>query len=103
MGSKRWVPTDAEHVLGLGGLLRVATECGSGCSLQPGLSGGSIPPPTHPPLPQQHFPEPAITFAPVLPPPSAPVPTGPGQPTPPTHQVSAGCPSLWVPWIPPSP
>ncbi|XP_020943830.1 serine/threonine-protein kinase WNK2 isoform X24 [Sus scrofa] len=55
-------------------------------SAVPGLSGGSIPPPTHPPLPQQHFPEPAITFAPVLPPPSAPVPTGPGQPTPPTHQ-----------------
>ncbi|XP_047635279.1 serine/threonine-protein kinase WNK2 isoform X2 [Phacochoerus africanus] len=55
-------------------------------SAVPGLSGGSILPPTHPPLPQQHFPEPAITFTPVLPPPSAPVPTGPGQPTPPTHQ-----------------
>uniref|UniRef100_A0A8C3YMM7 non-specific serine/threonine protein kinase n=1 Tax=Catagonus wagneri TaxID=51154 RepID=A0A8C3YMM7_9CETA len=52
----------------------------------PGLSGSSIPPPTRPPLPQQHFPEPAISFAPVLPPPSAPVPTGPGQPAPPAHQ-----------------
>ncbi|XP_077918074.1 serine/threonine-protein kinase WNK2 isoform X6 [Halichoerus grypus] len=44
----------------------------------PGLPVGSIPPPAHPPLPQQHFPEPAISFAPV--------PTGPGQPAPPGHQ-----------------
>ncbi|XP_045021076.1 serine/threonine-protein kinase WNK2 isoform X8 [Bubalus bubalis] len=54
----------------------------------PGLSVGSVPPPTHPPLPQQPFPEPAMSFAPVLPPPSAPVPTGPGQPTAPAHQPS---------------
>ncbi|XP_037350908.1 LOW QUALITY PROTEIN: serine/threonine-protein kinase WNK2 [Talpa occidentalis] len=52
----------------------------------PGLSVGSVPPPTHPPLPQPHFPEPALSFAPVLPPPSAPVPTGPGQPAPLGHQ-----------------
>ncbi|XP_027471085.2 serine/threonine-protein kinase WNK2 isoform X11 [Zalophus californianus] len=44
----------------------------------PGVPVGSIPPPAHPPLPQQHFPEPAISFAPV--------PTGPGQPAPPGHQ-----------------
>ncbi|XP_046507146.1 serine/threonine-protein kinase WNK2-like isoform X1 [Equus quagga] len=44
----------------------------------PGLSVGSIPPPTRPPLPQQRFPEPAVSFAPV--------PTGPGQPAPPSHQ-----------------
>uniref|UniRef100_A0A8C6BSZ0 non-specific serine/threonine protein kinase n=1 Tax=Monodon monoceros TaxID=40151 RepID=A0A8C6BSZ0_MONMO len=49
----------------------------------PGLSVASIPPPAHPLLPQQPFPEPAMSFAPGLPPPSAPVPTGPGQPTPP--------------------
>uniref|UniRef100_A0A8D2CY73 non-specific serine/threonine protein kinase n=1 Tax=Sciurus vulgaris TaxID=55149 RepID=A0A8D2CY73_SCIVU len=52
----------------------------------PGLSVGSVPPPAHPPLLQQRFPEPAMSFAPVLPPPSAPVPTGPGQPAPPTQQ-----------------
>ncbi|XP_078292242.1 serine/threonine-protein kinase WNK2 isoform X9 [Panthera onca] len=40
----------------------------------PGLPGSSIPPPARPPLPQQHFPEPAISFAPVS--------TGPGQPVP---------------------
>ena len=62
------------------------------CSLQPGLSVGSVPPPARPPLPQQPFPEPAMSFTPVLPPPSTPVPTGPGQPTAPAHQVSAGCP-----------
>uniref|UniRef100_A0A8C0M0U3 non-specific serine/threonine protein kinase n=1 Tax=Canis lupus familiaris TaxID=9615 RepID=A0A8C0M0U3_CANLF len=44
----------------------------------PGLSVASVPAPTHPPLPQQHFPEPAISFAPVT--------TGPGQPVPPGHQ-----------------
>uniref|UniRef100_A0A8C3X7N6 non-specific serine/threonine protein kinase n=1 Tax=Catagonus wagneri TaxID=51154 RepID=A0A8C3X7N6_9CETA len=65
----------------------------------PGLSGSSIPPPTRPPLPQQHFPEPAISFAPVLPPPSAPVPTGPGQPAPPAHQVLA--PQPVAPHLPP--
>ncbi|KAB0373298.1 hypothetical protein FD755_014957, partial [Muntiacus reevesi] len=53
-----------------------------------GLSVGSVPPPTRPPLPQQPFPEPAMSFTPVLPPPSTPVPTGPGQPTAPTHQPS---------------
>ncbi|KAM9700874.1 serine/threonine-protein kinase WNK2 isoform 7-T8 [Dama dama] len=52
----------------------------------PGLSVGSVPPPTRPPLPQQPFPEPAMSFTPVLPPPSTPVPTGPGQPTVPAHQ-----------------
>ncbi|XP_060056546.1 serine/threonine-protein kinase WNK2 isoform X6 [Erinaceus europaeus] len=52
----------------------------------PGLSVGSVPPPTHPPLPQQHFPEPALSFTPVLPQPSAPVPTGLGQPVPTGHQ-----------------
>ncbi|XP_047381896.1 serine/threonine-protein kinase WNK2 isoform X2 [Sciurus carolinensis] len=52
----------------------------------PGLSVGSVPPPAHPPLLQQRFPEPAMSFAPVLPPPSAPVPTGPGQPAPPSQQ-----------------
>ncbi|XP_042819804.1 serine/threonine-protein kinase WNK2 isoform X8 [Panthera tigris] len=40
----------------------------------PGLPGSSIPPPARPPLPQQHFPEPAISFSPVS--------TGPGQPVP---------------------
>uniref|UniRef100_A0A8C2RKN7 non-specific serine/threonine protein kinase n=1 Tax=Capra hircus TaxID=9925 RepID=A0A8C2RKN7_CAPHI len=54
----------------------------------PGLSVGSVPPTARPPLPQQPFPEPAMSFAPVLPPPSAPVPTGPGQPTAPAHQPS---------------
>ncbi|XP_074219107.1 serine/threonine-protein kinase WNK2 isoform X3 [Camelus bactrianus] len=44
----------------------------------PGLSVGSVPPPTHPSLPQQYFPETAMSFAPV--------PTGPGQPTPAGHQ-----------------
>lgn len=71
----------------------VVAKRGSVCSLQPGLSVGSVPPTARPPLPQQPFPEPAMSFAPVLPPPSAPVPTGPGQPTAPAHQVSAGCPS----------
>ncbi|XP_052501216.1 serine/threonine-protein kinase WNK2 [Budorcas taxicolor] len=54
----------------------------------PGLSVGSVPPTARPLLPQQPFPEPAMSFAPVLPPPSAPVPTGPGQPTAPAHQPS---------------
>ncbi|XP_048198856.1 serine/threonine-protein kinase WNK2 isoform X11 [Perognathus longimembris pacificus] len=53
----------------------------------PGLSVGSIPPPVRPPLLQQHFPEPSMSFAPVLPPPSAPVPTGPRQPAPPAQQL----------------
>ncbi|XP_035877318.1 serine/threonine-protein kinase WNK2 isoform X11 [Phyllostomus discolor] len=44
----------------------------------PGLSMGSIPPPTLAPLPPQHFPDPAMSFAPV--------PTGPGQPMPSGHQ-----------------
>uniref|UniRef100_A0A8C5UV44 non-specific serine/threonine protein kinase n=1 Tax=Microcebus murinus TaxID=30608 RepID=A0A8C5UV44_MICMU len=52
----------------------------------PGLAVGSVPAPTCPPLLQQHFPEPVMSFAPVLPPPSAPVPTGPGQPAPPSQQ-----------------
>ncbi|XP_062956743.1 serine/threonine-protein kinase WNK2 isoform X3 [Cynocephalus volans] len=52
----------------------------------PGLSVGSAPAPTHPPLLQQHFPDPTMSFTPVLPPPSAPVPTGPGQPAPPGQQ-----------------
>ncbi|XP_076692613.2 serine/threonine-protein kinase WNK2 isoform X4 [Callospermophilus lateralis] len=52
----------------------------------PGLSVGSVPAPAHPPLLQQRFPEPAMSFAPVLPPPSAPVPTGPGQPAPTAQQ-----------------
>uniref|UniRef100_A0A8C6EPZ8 non-specific serine/threonine protein kinase n=1 Tax=Marmota marmota marmota TaxID=9994 RepID=A0A8C6EPZ8_MARMA len=52
----------------------------------PGLSMGSVPAPAHPPLLQQRFPEPAMSFAPVLPPPSAPVPTGPGQPAPTAQQ-----------------
>ncbi|XP_021104189.1 serine/threonine-protein kinase WNK2 isoform X4 [Heterocephalus glaber] len=33
-----------------------------------------------------HFPEPMMSFAPVLPPPSAPVPAGPGHPVPPAQQ-----------------
>uniref|UniRef100_A0A287DB97 non-specific serine/threonine protein kinase n=1 Tax=Ictidomys tridecemlineatus TaxID=43179 RepID=A0A287DB97_ICTTR len=52
----------------------------------PGLSVGSVPAPAHPPLVQQRFPEPAMSFAPALPPPSAPVPTGPGQPAPTAQQ-----------------
>ncbi|XP_017402385.2 serine/threonine-protein kinase WNK2 isoform X6 [Cebus imitator] len=52
----------------------------------PGLPVGSVPPPACPPPLQQHFPDPAISFAPVLPPPSTPVPTGPGQPAPPGQQ-----------------
>lgn len=61
---------------------------------KPVLSMGSGPIPSHPPHPQQHFPELALSFAPVLPPPSAPAP--------PCHQVSAGWPSghhqPWSPW-----
>uniref|UniRef100_A0A8C8Z9V0 non-specific serine/threonine protein kinase n=1 Tax=Prolemur simus TaxID=1328070 RepID=A0A8C8Z9V0_PROSS len=52
----------------------------------PGLAVGSVLAPACPPLLQQHFPEPVMSFAPVLPPPSAPVPTGPGQPAPPSQQ-----------------
>ncbi|XP_059512294.1 serine/threonine-protein kinase WNK2 isoform X4 [Myotis daubentonii] len=44
----------------------------------PGLPAGSIPPSTRASLPPQHFPEPAVSFAPVL--------TGPGQPMPSGHQ-----------------
>ncbi|XP_054444004.1 serine/threonine-protein kinase WNK2 isoform X7 [Pteronotus mesoamericanus] len=43
-----------------------------------GLSVGSVPLPTLAPLPPQHFPEPAMSFAPV--------PTGSGQPMPSGHQ-----------------
>uniref|UniRef100_A0A8C2UQ64 non-specific serine/threonine protein kinase n=1 Tax=Chinchilla lanigera TaxID=34839 RepID=A0A8C2UQ64_CHILA len=43
--------------------------------------------PTCPPLLQQHFPEPTMSFAPVLPPPSAPVPAGPGHPAPHAQQA----------------
>ncbi|XP_012881843.1 PREDICTED: serine/threonine-protein kinase WNK2 isoform X2 [Dipodomys ordii] len=53
----------------------------------PGLSVGSVPPPVRPPLLQQHFPEPTLSFAPVLPPPSASVPTGPCQTAPPAQQL----------------
>ncbi|KAM6160923.1 serine/threonine-protein kinase WNK2 [Erethizon dorsatum] len=52
----------------------------------PSLSVGSASAPPCPPLLQQHFPEPTMSFAPVLPPPSAPVPTGPGHPAPPAQQ-----------------
>ncbi|XP_060228535.1 serine/threonine-protein kinase WNK2 isoform X8 [Meriones unguiculatus] len=52
----------------------------------PGLSVGPVPSPARPPLLQQHFPEPSMSFAPVLPPPSTPVPTGPSQPAPPVQQ-----------------
>ncbi|XP_054514250.1 serine/threonine-protein kinase WNK2 isoform X22 [Pan troglodytes] len=52
----------------------------------PGLPVGSVPAPACPPSLQQHFPDPAMSFAPVLPPPSTPVPTGPGQPAPPGQQ-----------------
>uniref|UniRef100_A0A8C6RJ09 non-specific serine/threonine protein kinase n=1 Tax=Nannospalax galili TaxID=1026970 RepID=A0A8C6RJ09_NANGA len=52
----------------------------------PGLSVGTVPPPVRPPLLQQHFPEPSMSFTPVLPPPSAPMPTGPGQPAPPAQK-----------------
>ncbi|XP_012507268.1 PREDICTED: serine/threonine-protein kinase WNK2 [Propithecus coquereli] len=52
----------------------------------PGLAVGSVPAPACPPLLQQHFPEPVMSFAPVLPLPSAPVPTGPGQPAPASQQ-----------------
>lgn len=63
------------------GVFEAAAERGLWHPLQPGLSVGSIPPPTRAPLPQQHFPEPAMSFAPV--------PTGPGQPRPSVRQVSA--------------
>ncbi|XP_057644098.1 serine/threonine-protein kinase WNK2 isoform X3 [Chionomys nivalis] len=52
----------------------------------PGLSVGPVPPPARPPLIQQHFPEPSMSFTPVLPPPSTPVPMGPSQPAPPVQQ-----------------
>ncbi|KAM7092065.1 LOW QUALITY PROTEIN: serine/threonine-protein kinase WNK2-like [Molossus nigricans] len=42
----------------------------------PGLSVGSIPPPTRTSLPPQHFPEPATSFAPVLTGPALPMPSG---------------------------
>nr|KAF6270515.1 WNK lysine deficient protein kinase 2 [Pipistrellus kuhlii] len=47
----------------------------------PGLPAGSMPPSTRAPLPPQHFPEPAVSFAPVL--------TCPGQPMPSGLQVLA--------------
>ncbi|XP_076994436.1 LOW QUALITY PROTEIN: serine/threonine-protein kinase WNK2 [Tamandua tetradactyla] len=53
----------------------------------PGLSAVPVPPPTHPPLPQQHFPEPAVPFVPLPPTPSAPMPVGSGQPAPPSQQA----------------
>ncbi|KAM5260273.1 serine/threonine-protein kinase WNK2 isoform 9-T9 [Hipposideros larvatus] len=53
-------------------------------SVAPGVSVGPIPPLTRAPLPQQHFPEPAMSFTPV--------PTGPGQPMPSGHQVLLGHP-----------
>lgn len=80
MGSE-WVPASVKLVGG--GVFRAATECAP--PLQPGLPAGSIPPSTRASLPPQHFPEPAVSFAPVL--------TGPGQPMPSGHQVSVGCPS----------
>ncbi|XP_041488920.1 serine/threonine-protein kinase WNK2 isoform X12 [Microtus oregoni] len=52
----------------------------------PGLSVGPVPPPARPPLIQQHFPEPSMSFTPVLPPPTTPVPMGPSQPAPPVQQ-----------------
>ncbi|XP_069906150.1 serine/threonine-protein kinase WNK2 isoform X5 [Oryctolagus cuniculus] len=51
----------------------------------PGLSVGPIPAPAHPQL-LQHFPEPAMSFTPGLPPSSAPVPTAPSQQVPPGQQ-----------------
>ncbi|KAM7092066.1 serine/threonine-protein kinase WNK2-like [Molossus nigricans] len=42
----------------------------------PGLSVGSVPPPTRTSLPPQHFPEPATSFAPVLTGPTLPMPSG---------------------------
>ncbi|KAF6328415.1 WNK lysine deficient protein kinase 2 [Rhinolophus ferrumequinum] len=47
-------------------------------SVAPGVSMGPVLPLTRAPLPQQHFPEPAMSFSPV--------PTGPGQPMPSGHQ-----------------
>ncbi|XP_031215583.1 serine/threonine-protein kinase WNK2 isoform X5 [Mastomys coucha] len=52
----------------------------------PGLSVGPVPPPVRPPLLQQHFPEPSMSFTSMLPPPSTPVPMGPSQPAPPVQQ-----------------
>ncbi|CAO2595988.1 Serine/threonine-protein kinase WNK2 [Lemmus lemmus] len=52
----------------------------------PGLSVGPVPPPVRPPHIQQHFPEPSMSFTPVLPPPSTPVPIGPSQPAPAVQQ-----------------
>ncbi|XP_053433923.1 serine/threonine-protein kinase WNK2 isoform X3 [Nycticebus coucang] len=52
----------------------------------PGLAVGSVPTPACPPVLPQHFPEPVMSFAPVLPPPSAPVLTGPSQPAAPSQQ-----------------
>ncbi|XP_012663804.1 serine/threonine-protein kinase WNK2 [Otolemur garnettii] len=52
----------------------------------PGLAVGSVPTPACPPVLPQHFPEPVMSFTPVLPPPSAPVLTGPSQPAAPGQQ-----------------
>ncbi|XP_071072687.1 serine/threonine-protein kinase WNK2 [Dasypus novemcinctus] len=65
----------------------------------PGLSVSSVLPPARPPLPQQHFPEPAMTFAPVPPTPSAPGPTGLGQPAPPSQQPPAVAPPAPLPQV----
>ncbi|XP_049751510.1 serine/threonine-protein kinase WNK2 isoform X3 [Elephas maximus indicus] len=46
----------------------------------PGLAVGTGPPS------QQHFPQPAVSFTPLLPLPSAPMPVGPAQPPPPGQQ-----------------
>ncbi|XP_070257002.1 serine/threonine-protein kinase WNK2 isoform X7 [Myotis yumanensis] len=51
----------------------------------PGLPAGSVPPSTHASLPPQHFPEPAVSFTPVL--------TGPGQPMPSGHQPALAQPA----------
>nr|KAF6398643.1 hypothetical protein HJG59_010236 [Molossus molossus] len=67
----------------------------------PGLSVGSVPPPTRTSLPPQHFPEPATSFAPVLTGPALPMPSGHqillGHPPPYTVDVSAQVPTVPAP------